>query len=260
MRILIWGKTYPELSRAHKETVCTGGCTEDGKPIRLYPVPLRYLPDHAKYRLYDWVELPVSRSSSDSRPESYKVTGELAVVGHVETDPGWVNRRRILFTDKSWHYECLNDLKQREVRDKSSIGLIKVEKVNRVWVKQRTEGDHQAHQEKLSEIQSQIDMFESQNKDLEFLPFRIHVEWICAGDNCLGHTAGILDWGLCELGRKKGHEAAKAKMVELSDTRKYDLRFFVGNFKAHPKNFGVLGIWYPKKEDSIASERQSSLF
>ena len=34
-KILIWGKTYPELSTKDLETVCTGGVTEDGRPIRL---------------------------------------------------------------------------------------------------------------------------------------------------------------------------------------------------------------------------------
>ena len=43
IRVLIWGKTYPELSKKYVETVCTGGVREDGSPIRLYPVPLRYL-------------------------------------------------------------------------------------------------------------------------------------------------------------------------------------------------------------------------
>src|SRR5689334_7137004 len=42
-QVLIWGKTYPELSRRYSETVCTAGLRQDGTPIRLYPVPLRYL-------------------------------------------------------------------------------------------------------------------------------------------------------------------------------------------------------------------------
>jgi hypothetical protein len=42
-KVLIFGKTYPELSTKYVETVCTGGLLESGQPIRLYPVPLRYL-------------------------------------------------------------------------------------------------------------------------------------------------------------------------------------------------------------------------
>jgi hypothetical protein len=55
IRVLIWGKTYPELSTHYRETVCTGGVREDGSPIRLYPVPLRYLDTEKRYELYDWV-------------------------------------------------------------------------------------------------------------------------------------------------------------------------------------------------------------
>src|SRR5262249_4696351 len=41
-RILIWGKTRPELSRTYRETVCTGGILADNRRlIRLYPIPLR---------------------------------------------------------------------------------------------------------------------------------------------------------------------------------------------------------------------------
>jgi hypothetical protein len=61
-RVLIWGKTYPELSNQHRETVCTGGCTEDGRPIRIYPVPLRYLPEMTRYSLYHWIEAPLERN------------------------------------------------------------------------------------------------------------------------------------------------------------------------------------------------------
>jgi hypothetical protein len=35
--------TIPELSLKYTETVCTGGVLENGRPIRLYPIPYRYL-------------------------------------------------------------------------------------------------------------------------------------------------------------------------------------------------------------------------
>ncbi len=44
-KILIWGKTYPELSKKYIETVCTAGVLESGKPVRLYPITYRYLND-----------------------------------------------------------------------------------------------------------------------------------------------------------------------------------------------------------------------
>ena len=42
-KILIWAKTYPELSSKYLETVCTAGMLPSGKPLRLYPIPYRYL-------------------------------------------------------------------------------------------------------------------------------------------------------------------------------------------------------------------------
>jgi len=32
IRVLIWGKTYPELSKRYTETVCTPGVREDEDP------------------------------------------------------------------------------------------------------------------------------------------------------------------------------------------------------------------------------------
>jgi len=41
MRVLILVKSYPEISKTYAETVCTAGITEDGKWIRIYPLPYR---------------------------------------------------------------------------------------------------------------------------------------------------------------------------------------------------------------------------
>src|SRR5262249_14937551 len=49
-RILIWGKTSPQLSSRYIETVCTGGVFEDGAPVRLYPIPFRYLDDQDRFK------------------------------------------------------------------------------------------------------------------------------------------------------------------------------------------------------------------
>ena len=43
IKILITVTTYPLPSRSYDELVCTAGITEDGKWIRIYPVPLSSL-------------------------------------------------------------------------------------------------------------------------------------------------------------------------------------------------------------------------
>ena len=96
LKVLIWGKTYPELSKRHTETVCTGAVLEDGTPIRLYPVPLRYLEGDKQFSLYDVVDVPAQRNRSDPRPESYRIVSDhLERLSHLHTDHGtWRTRSR----------------------------------------------------------------------------------------------------------------------------------------------------------------------
>jgi hypothetical protein len=71
-KILIWGKTYPELSKKHIETVCTAGVLESGKPVRLYPITYRYLND-GQFTLYQWIAAGIQKNPQDTRSESYKI-------------------------------------------------------------------------------------------------------------------------------------------------------------------------------------------
>src|SRR5882762_2279826 len=122
-RILIWGKTYPELSKKYVETVCTGGVREDGAPIRLYPVPLRYLDGSKQYSLYDWIEVPVEKSRSDPRRESFKVQSDrILVVGHLETGDNWRARRDAIFRNRDWQFDSVTALKARQEANGCSIG------------------------------------------------------------------------------------------------------------------------------------------
>lgn len=127
VRVLIWGKTYPELSARYVETVCTGGVREDGSPIRLYPVPLRYLDTGRQYQLYDWIEVPAQRNPRDPRPESYRVTADrISLVGHIEPDTaGWRARAEFVFRDENWQFANVSRLKEAQAANKVSMGIVK---------------------------------------------------------------------------------------------------------------------------------------
>lgn len=263
-RILIWGKTYPELSDSYEETVCTGGCFEDGSPVRIYPVPFRYLSDFKQYKLYQWIEALVWPSEDDPRPESYKIDASRIVPGEVvETDPGWMRRREIISRDTSWHYDSVEALTQAQKEIGASLGLVPVGHVDRVYIEERPEEERRKHQEKLRAKKQQVDLFNKATKlDLEFQSFRVRVKWKCGQpgntDHCRGHDTAILDWGLGELGRREGREAARKKMEELSDLEKYELKFYLGNIYRFPQSFTVVGVWYPKRED--VRRRSAPLF
>lgn len=97
-RILITVKTYPTLSSGYVETVCTAGVRKDGRWFRLYPVPFRRLEENEQYKKFDWIECAVTKHTSDSRPESYRIADqtELAAKDHMSTANNWAERRRLL--------------------------------------------------------------------------------------------------------------------------------------------------------------------
>lgn len=265
-RVLIWGKTYPELSERYDETVCTAGCTEDGRPIRIYPVRLRYLEKHQQYSLYDWIEVPMVASTKDRRPESFRVDGDkLRVVDHLDTKRGWLERRKVILGWPGWRYDCVRDLEAAQRQNKTSIGLVKVGAVEKVTLELKTNEERRQFEEKAARIKSRLDLFSSAKRDLDFYPYRIYVHWFCTrltGPNCCpGHNNLILDWGLGELGRREGGEKARDKMESIADLDRHDLQFYMGNFKAHPHRFGVVGLWYPLRRDVDANPfAQEELF
>lgn len=104
-------------------------------------------------------------------------------------------------------------------------------------------------------IQAQADMFRPEYKDLEFLEYDIQLRWRCiepcAECSRRPHHMKVLDWGLLELGRRVGWEKARAKLEEISNLTTHDFRLFLGNFRLHPKNFGIIGLWYPKRPSQL---------
>ena len=71
-RVLITARTYPTPVRRGVEVSCTGGITESGEWIRLFPVPYRFLSLDKRFRKYQWIEANVAKSS-DLRPESFQI-------------------------------------------------------------------------------------------------------------------------------------------------------------------------------------------
>ena len=71
-KVLITVKTYPTLSAKYDELVCTAGFKEDGKWIRIYPVPFRKKSYNQQYKKYDWIEVDLIKNTSDFRPDSFR--------------------------------------------------------------------------------------------------------------------------------------------------------------------------------------------
>jgi hypothetical protein len=251
LRVLIWGKTYPELSAKYVETVCTGGVRDDGRPIRLYPVPLRYLGSDSQYKLYDWIDVTITKSTHDPRPESFKVDADgIKRIESLDTDRGsWRRRREAIFKDTSWQFGSVAELKSRQREEQKSLGIVTPGSVEEIRLVPKSENARHEYDKKMEEVQSQKDLFRPEYKELEFLPFELRMKWRCAEHcNCSErpHDMKALDWGLLELARRDGWEKAKGRLETISNLSDYEFRLYMGNFRLHPHNFGIIGMWYPK--------------
>lgn len=106
-------------------------------------------------------------------------------------------------------------------------------------------------QEEIREKLKQESLFElftpDELKELTVVPERIHVRWQCNGASCMGHEMAIMDWEIFGRIRKVGIVKAIEHMKAILTSGSYEVGFLLSNFKAHPKNFTIAGVWYPKK-------------
>jgi hypothetical protein len=257
-RLLIWGTTYPEFSKAYFETVCTGAIDEaTGKLVRIYPITLRYLDD--RFRHYQWIKAEVERNTSDFRPESYRIQqATIEVREKVDTTDGWAERSRWVLRPTNV-FSSLEELRAAEARDHTSLGLVKPAEIKRVYFKKKTDEDRKEWEAARKAAQSQRDMFvdvDTATRDLQFVPVRYFVDFTCDGPaGPTMHKCSVLDWGVYVLHRKMYAKysggIAEQKVIDaitakLDQTRK-DAYLFMGNTKAHCQNFSIVGFYYPPR-------------
>lgn len=255
-KVLIWGKTYPELSSKYYETVCTGGTREDGRFIRLYPIPFRYLSDTKLFTKYQWVYARIKKSKEDPRPESYKVDPQSIIQNeYIPTDRnGWERRSQLVFRDGSHVFSSVEELIQENKKSKLSLGFVKPKEILEVNIDKRPDSEYDDFLRKLKaneERTRQSNLFGTLSvkelKSLQYISHRFKVHFLCNNPGCKGHKMSILDWEVYELLRRQGLEMAKAKIESVLNMKEYDVGFFLGNFRLYPNTFAIGGLWYPKR-------------
>jgi hypothetical protein len=256
--ILIWGKTYPELSSKYYETVCTGGVRENGEFIRLYPIPFRYLGDNSSFTKYQWIRVKIKKSKEDPRPESFKV--DPATIVLEETIPSdkfeWFERKRHIFPMQKFNFGSAESLFAENRSCKRSMGFVRPAKVHDIIMEERPTEDYNTFKRKLEENRQrskQTDLFEeptiTELKQLQFISKRFKVQWSCDCSECKGHNMSILDWEAYELQRKIGANEALVRLKQILMSGDYNVGFFLGNFRLHPTAFTIGSIWYPKRSN-----------
>ncbi|MGD1119092.1 MAG: hypothetical protein ABR886_06350 [Dehalococcoidales bacterium] len=249
-KILITVKTYPLPSKKTIEASCTAGITEDGKWIRLFPLPFRHLESSKQFKKYQWIEASITKAT-DPRPESYKIDfNSITLRGKpLPTSHNWKLRKEIVFPLKSPSLCFL----QNQNNTGASLGLFKPRCINELIIE--PEEDENWTEEELGSLNQQS-MFDSKYiAPLEKIPYKFKYRFLCQDPRCSGHILSITDWEAGQAYRnfkesyKENWETQFRKKFEYDMTYNRDIHLYVGTMRAHPNIWIIIGLFYPKKEE-----------
>ena len=271
LKVLITVKTYPIPSSKYDELVCTAGVNEEGDFIRLYPINFRDLPYTQQYKKYQWIEVIANKyEGRDIRKESYLPNCDsIEILGEpIPSNPGnWAERAKFALAKKS---NSMEELYYKQNFDNTSLGIFRPKYINDLVIS----SDNSEWPPKFLNALKQRRLFEDRERTLvppRKVPFKFHYCFECDDTRCSrNHRMMIEDW---EVGARfwkmvdKGcsHEEASKLVKEKflndlcgSDKETY---FYVGTILAHPKNWLVIGVFYPKiKSKKVKSDSTLSLF
>lgn len=266
-KVLITVKAYPAISTKYGETVCTAGITEDGKWIRLYPIPFRKLDYNNRFKKYDWIELDLVKNDHDFRPESFRPhkLNEINTTGHIPSDGGsWIERRKFVLKNVYTNLDKLiAEAKNKDIC--TSLATFKPTKIldfiykpiSREWDKNKIQ--------KLESQNTQGSLFDNDDENdiqnfelVDKIPYKF--SFIIEDDSGRKSTMMIEDWetGMLYWNSLVRHNGDELKACE--DVRKKyfddfaktkDYYLFLGTTKMHhfvaPNPFVIIGDFRPKE-------------
>lgn len=252
-RVLILGNTYPSYSFKYTENACTGGLREDTlEMVRLHPIPLRYLEEGNRFSAFQWVKVRMSLHSSDPRPGSYRIDFNKVEVQESIPSEQHKERRRYIESSPNF-FRSLEELKERQQVDGTSLGIVRPMEILGCRLERRSKQERQEWLEKERAILSQEPLFGDKVKPIDFPEIRFQVKWRCDDARCPTHDMSLLQWGLHELYRKyRGSPDCEEKVLRAMrsrlDLERRDVFLFLGSFRGHQHNFGLMDSYSPEKQ------------
>jgi hypothetical protein len=250
-RVLIAVRTYPVPATKSIEASCTAGITEDGRWIRLFPVPFRLMAADNRFSKWQWITTDLVKAS-DSRPESFKLNSDtIRAEEKLGTQDGWRARKEIirsLLRPSMCHIR-----REQDANGQPTLGVFRPARIKRL-VLQNVAANWSA--EELA-ILKQDDLFQKTvSQTLEKIPFKFVYDFECDDPECRGHSMSCTDWEMAEAYRQwrpqygATWEAKFRERFELDMMQKYDTHFMVGTVHKHPKNWIIVGLFYPPKREA----------
>jgi hypothetical protein len=246
-------RTYPTPAQKGLEVSCTAAITEDSQWLRLFPVPYRLLDSDKRFHKYQWIGVEVEKAS-DPRPESHRIRPQsIEILSEtLPTDNNWKQRKLAL---ESVQRHCLCCLRtQRNNYGFPTLGFIRPNEIKRLIIRKGT-ADWTPEQKAV--LGQRLLFEEAPAKELQKIPYTFLYEFSCDHPECKGHTLSCTDWEMGESWRKwkeqygKNWESAFRQRYEKEFLTEKDLHFFVGTVHAHPKEWIIVGLFYPPRFASL---------
>jgi len=248
--VLITVKAPPNPSKKYQEINCCAGIDlSTGKWIRLYPIPFRLLDYDKQFPKYSVISVKCQRPPRDKRVESYKVDQDsIKILRHLGTQNKWAERKNIVLPTLSPSFCTILD----EVSLNKSLGIFKP-----IDIKFEIKKSVPKDEKKRRAAYDQYRLFDKKLKPVEHVPFSFYYRFNCRNfPDCPGHKLMMHDWELMEAYRRWRHKYAdqpllldkiREKWLDTLCAPTKDTYFYVGNMWRHPKQFMVLGVFYPPK-------------
>lgn len=231
--------------------MCTAGITEDGKWIRLYPVPFRYLEYGKQYPKFSWIRVKVKKPSNDHRPDSFKIDAESIEITHKlgTSLREWSERNGIIVPTVS---PSLEYLIEQQSTSKYSLGIFKPKTI--IDLEYIPNKNSKSSRVNKNEFLSQLGIFdEKPPSDLEPMTYNFYFTYICDDPNCSKvHRTLIIDWEIFAAFRRFKRQYGEARaLAAIRD--KYlkevcgparDTYFIVGTDHRF-NNFMIIGVYWP---------------
>lgn len=243
LRVRILVKAFPQPSKAHEETVCCAGITDDGRELlRLFPIRYRRLPKEHQFERFDLVGMTATKAS-DPRPESYRV--DEASIQLIESGKNLTDEAKV----QLWQPFIAPSLKQLYADNRStnrSLGIFKPDPSSITFTVKPAKDLDAADLEVAEQVRQmqQSSFLEDPLTPLERPEFAFGYRFTSAGHP---HDPLIHDWEVQEAyrqyKRRYGSDALdhlKRMYGETIPAR--NLHLIMGTMLAHPRTFIVIGL------------------
>lgn len=265
-RILILCKTYPSPSGKHVETSCVAGMEEDGRLIRLFPVPFRLVSDDKQFKKWQWITARIEKASNDQRPESHKLfVDTIQCEGNaLPTTQGWRARRAQLANIRTFGDFTILD--QARVSAGATLGLLRPSRVIGLDITPSDKPDWtQEEKDKLIQHERQGGLFDDADvksiATLKKVPFDFHYRYLCmTGEESHEYRHKIADWEAgalywtCRQRYGEAWEAPFRRKLE-SGLPAADLIFLMGTIHRFPNQWLIVSLIYPPKPPTEQSSQ-----